>query len=133
MPEEPNAQNRDVDDSEFLDIARDPADARSLRNSLELLRKGAAGPILKEMAEEVLSGRLSLRQAVNVSSYAEAGLAESRDFQEKWAAMSDAEREELAAQGEAAHREAEREAAGPTGHPTPKTKPRHDGSTWSLY
>ena len=67
-----NSSDKRVDDSEFLEMTQqDPAQAKILRQSLEHLASGLGGPALKEMAQEVLSGRMGLREAANVSAYAE--------------------------------------------------------------
>ncbi|MER5947734.1 hypothetical protein ABT127_16900 [Streptomyces sp. NPDC001904] len=130
--------DKPVDDSEFLEMTgQDPAQARILRQSLEHLASGLGGSTLKEMAQEVLSGRMGLREAADVSAYADQAVEQSAPVAEKWAAMSDAEREELAAESERRiadeqrqpdderrARQAERPATG---------KSRHDGSGWSLY
>jgi hypothetical protein len=60
-------------DPEFRDIARgDPGRYRLLQESLRRLAAGSAGPDLAEMAREVLSGRITLRRAMNSRAYAEA-------------------------------------------------------------
>ncbi|MDQ8701996.1 hypothetical protein RCO28_05755 [Streptomyces sp. LHD-70] len=135
MAEGPDPEKR-FDDSELLDMSQgDPAQARLLRKSLETLAAGHGGDALKEMAREVLSGRSSLREAANVSAYSEGLIEQARPMTEKWASMSDVEREEVAAEGRRAiaaeqeqidgeRREAAAEAA---------KKQRHDGRGWSLY
>ncbi|MDI3417271.1 hypothetical protein [Streptomyces luteolus] len=135
MAEGPDPEKR-FDDSELLDMSQgDPAQARLLRKSLETLAAGHGGDTLKEMAQEVLSGRSSLREAANVSAYSEGLIEQAQPMTEKWASMSDVEREEVAAEGRRAiaaeqeqideeRREAAAEAA---------KKQRHDGRGWSLY
>lgn len=45
---------------------------RALRQALARLATGAAGDDLQEMAQEVLAGRITLRQAMHSCAYAEA-------------------------------------------------------------
>jgi len=136
VAESPDSEKQ-FDDSELLEMSQgDPAQARLLRKSLETLAAGHGGDALKEMAQEVLSGRVGLRDAANVSAYADQLVDQAAPMAEKWAALSEAEREELAAEGRraiAAEQEQideERRAApdGGAGH-----KSRHEGRGWSLY
>ncbi len=136
MTESPDS-GRQFDDSELLEMSQgDPAQARLLRKSLETLAAGHGGDALKEMAQEVLSGRAGLRDAVNVSAYADRLIEQAAPMAEKWAALSEAQREELAAEGRraiAAEQEQideERRAAPDKGG---SHKSRHDGRGWSLY
>jgi hypothetical protein len=132
MPTEPEKQ---VDESEFMDIAKDPAEARALHKSLRMIAGGGVGDALKEMAQEVLSGRVGLRQAMQISGYTDEMLGKS-EFQDKWMAMSDTERYALAAEGEQTlekerreiaeeRREAQRQSFGDA--------EGHRGKGWSLY
>ncbi|GAA3582919.1 hypothetical protein GCM10022295_75120 [Streptomyces osmaniensis] len=132
-----NSSEKRVDDSEFLEMTQqDPVQAKILRKSLEHLASGLGGPALKEMAQEVLSGRMGLREAADVSAYAEEAVVQSAPLAEKWASMSDGEREALAADGERRLEEERRqldderrtESENRSG-----AKSRHDGRGWSLY
>ncbi|MFE2629497.1 hypothetical protein ACFXDP_16375 [Streptomyces sp. NPDC059374] len=132
-----NSSDKSVDDSEFLEMTQqDPAQAKILRQSLEHLASGLGGPALKEMAQEVLSGRMGLREAANVSAYAEEAVQRSAPLAEKWAAMSDGEREALAAEGER-RLEEEREKLEEERRTESENRSggnrRHDGRGWSLY
>lgn len=136
MAEGPDSGKR-FDDSELLEMSQgDPAQARLLRKSLEALAAGHGGDALKEMAQEVLSGRASLRDAANVSAYADQLVEQAAPMAEKWASLSEAEREELAAEGrrliaeEQDQIDEERRAAPEKGG---SHKSRHDGRGWSLY
>ncbi|MBT2505935.1 hypothetical protein J7I98_08515 [Streptomyces sp. ISL-98] len=135
MAEGPESTRR-VDESEFLEMSgQDPAQARVLRKSLEELASGRGGDALKEMAREVLSGRTSLRDAVNISAYSDQLVAQAAPMAEKWAALSEAEREALAAEGERSMAEEqgridEERRASPDDS---GKKSRHDGRGWSLY
>lgn len=67
-----DVSSRDVDD-ELLNIARGDGERhRLLRESLERLANGAAGPELQEMAREVVAGRVTLRRAMLSGAYSEA-------------------------------------------------------------
>jgi hypothetical protein len=90
---------RQVGDEEFLDITQSQAEARLLRKALQQLSDGGAGEALQEMAREVLSGRMGLRDAVSHSAYGEELIAKNASFREEWESMSEREREELAEQG----------------------------------
>ena len=132
-----SGSGKPVDDSEFLEMTQqDPAQVKALRQSLEHLASGLGGNALKEMAQEVLSGRMGLREAANVSAYAEQAVEQAAPLAEKWASMSDRERQELAAEGERRLDDERRqidderrtESENRSG-----TKSRHDGRGWSLY
>ncbi|MFJ9416202.1 hypothetical protein ACIRPT_18755 [Streptomyces sp. NPDC101227] len=130
MPDEPQKQ---VDESEFMDIAKDPAEARVLRRSLELIARGGAGDTLKEMAQEVLSGRIGLRQATQTSGYGDA-LLEKGQWAE-WNEMSDAERHARAVEGEKALDAERREMAEERAAQgrSSSTEGRHSGKGWSAF
>lgn len=130
--------DKPVDDSEFLEMTgQDPAQAKILRQSLEHLASGLGGGALKEMAQEVLSGRMGLREAADVSAYAEQAVEQSAPLAQKWSEMSEAEREALAAEGERKTAEEQRSADEERHTPQPQRtstrQARHDGSGWSLY
>lgn len=125
-----------VDDAEFSDVARDPAEARVLRKSLEMISRGGAGDTLKEMAQEVLSGRIGLRQAAQTSGYTDALIEKSEPFQQEWNEMSEAERHARAAEGERALENERREIAEEhhaAQHRNSHSGGRHSGGGWSLY
>ncbi|MFG1668712.1 hypothetical protein [Streptomyces sp. Y7] len=136
MAESPDSEKQ-FDDSELLEMSQgDPAQARLLRKSLETLAAGHGGDALKEMAQEVLSGRVGLRDAANVSAYADQLVEQAAPMAEKWAALSEAEREELAAEGRRAIA-AEQEQIDEERRAVPDKgaghKSRHEGRGWSLY
>lgn len=123
----------------FSDITVDPIASRHLTEALKVFATGRAGSVLQEMADEVLSGRLSLSAAANVDAYSEAMIATSRPFSEKWRSLSEAERNELAEQGfaelqeesvDAGHRPRSDERGGARGT---GGRMSHDGRSWSLY
>ncbi|QNS03769.1 hypothetical protein [Streptomyces xanthii] len=73
MPADDREERR-IGDADLMDITRgDQARARSLRKSLQRLAEGLApGDPLRDMAREVLSGRIGLREAARVPAYSEA-------------------------------------------------------------
>jgi hypothetical protein len=128
---------RSMDESELLEMAQqDPVQAKILRQSLEHLSSGLAGDTLKEMAQEVLSGRMGLREAANVAAYAEQAVEQSAPLAEKWASMSESERDALASEGqrrlEGERRQADDERRAESEERS-GAKARHDGRGWSLY
>lgn len=133
MPSEPEKQ---VDDSEFMDVARDPAEARALRKALQQIAGGGAGDALKEMAQEILSGRAGLRQATQASGYADALMEKVQPFREQWDAMSETERQARAVEGERVLDEYRREIEEErrvAQNKNPKVEGAHSGKNWSLY
>lgn len=83
-----------------MNLTDDPVQQRLLRKAMEVFRRGDAGPVLREMSQEILAGRVSLREATQIPAYAEAVIEQGQDFRRQWDAMPDAEREALARQGE---------------------------------
>ena len=137
MDSAPNSSGKPVDDSEFLEMTQqDAVQAKILRQSLHHLASGLGGDALKEMAQEVLSGRMGLREAANVSAYAEQAVEQAAPLAEKWASLSDSERESLAAEGERRLEEERRQLEDEQRAQFENrsgTKARHDGRGWSLY
>lgn len=127
-----------VDESDFLEFANGPAEARAVRKALETIASGGAGGTLKEMAQEVLSGRLGLREAMNVSAYSEPMVEQVHAARARWDNLSEREREVMAAQGERYLEEQQREIDEELRERQQKKstgrnpRARHDGS-WSLY
>ncbi|MFT9475471.1 hypothetical protein [Streptomyces sp. 11-1-2] len=83
----------EVGDEDFLSPTRDQAQARALRKQLKELAGGGAGPVLQEMARELLSGRVGFREALRVPAYSEALGERIRKFHEAWERMSPEEQE----------------------------------------
>ncbi|MFI0242359.1 hypothetical protein [Streptomyces sp. NPDC016845] len=83
-----------------MDLTDDPVQQRLLRKAMEVFQRGDAGPVLKEMAQEVLAGRVSLREVTRIPAYAEAVIEQGQDFRRQWDAMPDRERDALARSGE---------------------------------
>lgn len=127
----------EVGDDEFVSATRDRVQARALRKQLQQLAGGEAGGTLQEMAKEVLSGRVGLREALRVPDYAEALGERVRTFREDWERMSP---EEKKAQQDEARRfldaqrdEIEHEERGENEKPRPTGGPsKHSGRGWRL-
>ncbi len=61
---------KEISDADLMDVAADPAQARRLRKALRTLADTPdADGRLKEMAREVLSGRLGMREALGSGAY----------------------------------------------------------------
>jgi hypothetical protein len=67
--------------------------ARVVQRSLQRLATGAAGDALREMAKDVLDGRVSLRDAVTAEAYAGALSERLTSFSQQYEQMPPAERE----------------------------------------
>ncbi len=127
-----------LDDSELLDVTKDPAGAHALRRALENISKAGneVDGTLKEMAKDILAGRQGLREAMTVSAYVEPAAAQLQPIRERWAELSDNEREILAAEGErrlAEHQSLVDEEQREKNQPIGKSRGRHDAGSWSLY
>ncbi|MET9412918.1 HMG-box domain-containing protein [Streptomyces klenkii] len=83
---------RHVGFEEFVTRGRAPERARALHGALERLADGSAGDVLQEMAREVLTGRVGLRDAVRVGAYAEALGEGTRALRAAWQALPEQER-----------------------------------------
>ncbi|MCX4640797.1 hypothetical protein OG775_37840 [Streptomyces platensis] len=126
-----------VDESEFSDLAQSPAEVRAVKKALEMVAGGGAGDTLKEMAQEVLTGRIGLREALDVSAYTEQIAQQSDSVRERWDGKSEGEREALAAEGDRHLEELQREidkerAEKMLGGASKGVAPRHSGGSWSL-
>lgn len=89
----------EVGDEEFLDIAKDPARARALRKSLQRLAD-SKDETLREMAREVLAGRVGLRQAMRTGAYREALHERAQAGMRAYEQMSAEERSAAEAEGQ---------------------------------
>lgn len=66
-----------------------------MRESLERLRAGHAGPVMAEMARDLIDGRISLRDVSRTSVYSE-GLIEGVQAYKQWEArLDDDDRQQL--------------------------------------
>jgi hypothetical protein len=79
----------------------DRARARLLRQVLTRLSQGTGGERLREMADDVLAGRLSLSDAMASPYYGEAVQEQTTEFLEWHQRLSDEERAEHVRRGEA--------------------------------
>jgi hypothetical protein len=95
----PNVNEHHAAEHGFLEMTGDPARARRLRRSLETLADRGGDPAVREMAREVLAGRLSLREAANVPAYGEAMRQGMQKGLRAYAAMSESERREAEEEG----------------------------------
>ncbi|GLW19071.1 hypothetical protein Stsp01_58140 [Streptomyces sp. NBRC 13847] len=90
----------EVGDEEFMALAKDQARARALRTSMQRLAGQSGNGALQEMAREVLSGRVGLREALQVGAYREALQEKARAGMRAIDGMSAAERGEAEAEGQ---------------------------------
>ncbi|MFE5870500.1 hypothetical protein ACFQ6V_17905 [Streptomyces roseifaciens] len=77
---------------EFVAPGRSADRARVLHGMLQRLAAGSGGDALQEMAREVLTGRIGLRDAVRVGTYAEALGEGVRALSAAWRALPEEER-----------------------------------------
>ncbi|MGP4002262.1 hypothetical protein [Streptomyces sp. 8N706] len=132
------SDERQIGDADLTSITGgDEVRARALRKSLQKLAGSEqAGGVLQEMAREVLAGRVGLRDALRVGSYADAlgeRVAQARQAyeqlppdelerqKEEAQRFLDAQREEI----EEERREQREREGGSRGRP-----PRHSGHDW---
>ncbi|MCP3798902.1 hypothetical protein NLX83_06490 [Allokutzneria sp. A3M-2-11 16] len=107
-------------------LTDDPALAKVLRQGLEQMATGAAGPELRDLATDVLSGRGDIRKLMMSSAYEEVVSARSADFMQWYGGLSEAEREEHAARGEAYLDEVRAEDVRRPARPAPRPEPIDD-------
>ncbi|TMU90720.1 hypothetical protein [Streptomyces sp. DASNCL29] len=86
-----------VGHEEFLSIAPDPGVALLIKKQLEGLAAGKGGEVLKEMATDVLTGRIGLREAMQVPAYEEELVTNIDKFQRHWSDMSSEDRSQAQA------------------------------------
>jgi hypothetical protein len=105
-------------DPDLRDVGHDPGRTRMLRTSLRVLAEGEAGPELQEMARDVLSGRVSLREALMSSAYSGALRRQAEQGMRQLNAMPAEEREALLESGREALARMAQEETGDS-HPRP--------------
>lgn len=89
------------DQEPMLDVAgSDPALSRHLRNCLKVLRDRTDNPEFRELADDILAGRRSLREAVTSPVFARTLNPQVEQFAQRYEQLSAEERERLAAEGE---------------------------------
>ncbi|CAM5573218.1 hypothetical protein [Streptomyces abikoensis] len=77
---------------EFVTRGRSAERARALHGALQRLAGGGHGDVLQEMARDVLTGRIGLRDALRVGAYAEALGEGTRALRTAWLALPEEER-----------------------------------------
>jgi hypothetical protein len=82
-------------DRDLAQMASNPHVARSIRSGLERMRGGAAGPVLAELARDLLSGRTTLREVGASSAYADQFREAARAYFEWRAGLPSDQQEEL--------------------------------------
>jgi hypothetical protein len=123
-----------VGDEEFLGMARDPAIARLLSKKLDELAQGKSGEILGEMAREVLSGRLDLREAVRVGAYEQELVLNIDEAQKNLDRMSSEEKMQAEKEGAKILQQCQEEIDQEQREKSkPGGKGRHGADGWSLY
>lgn len=89
------------DQEPMIDVAGgDPALSRHLRNCLKVLRDRTDNPEFRELADDIMAGRRSLREAVTSPAFAQALNPQVEQFAQRYEQLSADERERLAAEGE---------------------------------
>ncbi|MFF9482380.1 hypothetical protein [Streptomyces sp. NPDC014733] len=67
------SNERQIQDEDLMDVAQDPEQAHRLRKALKTLADNPnVGGSLQEMAKEVLSGRIGMKEAIQTPSYMDA-------------------------------------------------------------
>lgn len=88
--------------AEIMDVAgRDPARAVVIGLTLRRFASGASGELLKEMADAVLSGRVSLRQAAASDAYGQAIATGFDRFWSRYERLSESQRRRAVEAGDA--------------------------------
>ncbi|MGI5458458.1 hypothetical protein ACQEWB_35840 [Streptomyces sp. CA-249302] len=123
-----------IGDADLMDIAHDEVRARALRKSLQRLADSPSGNgALQEMAREVLSGRIGLREALRVGPYSEALGERIAQAREEYEQQSPEEREQQRAEAlrylEAQREEIEQERQD---RQAPGPDSKHSGGDWRL-
>lgn len=84
---------------EFQNVAQSPGEARLLHKAMGEIAKGGAGPLMQQMAKEVLSGRKGFREAFNDPAYTDELVSQTQGMQHRLAELSEDEKQEQAEQG----------------------------------
>lgn len=129
------SRDREIDDSELMDVAQDPEQAHRLHKALRTMSSNPnVDGRLQEMAKEVLSGRIGMRDVIETERYMGAlgdrmqeirRAAENETLADKEAKRDQVERWERARREEEEKDRAERD--GPTRPPVDpgRHRPRH--------
>ncbi|MCX3061778.1 hypothetical protein [Streptomyces beihaiensis] len=90
---------RRLDRLAYMDLSDEAPQQRLLRKSLEVFRHDGGNPVLREMAQEVIAGRVTLREAVRIPAYADAVADQAQVFRRRWERMPSDERRALVGEG----------------------------------
>jgi hypothetical protein len=128
-------EERQIGDADLMGVAHDQVRARALRKSLQRLAENpSTSGALREMAREVLSGRIGLREALRVGAYSEAlgeRIAQARQEYEQQS-PEERERQRAAAEDFLDEQRAEIEREREERDASSGTRRAHDGSDWKL-
>lgn len=129
------SREREIDDSELMDVAQDPEQAHRLHKALRTMSSNPnVDGRLQQMAKEVLSGRIGMRDVIQTETYMDAlgdrmqeirRAAEDETLAEKEAKKDKVERWERARLEEEEKDRAERD--GPTRPPVDPGRHRPRG------
>ncbi|MFD7918526.1 hypothetical protein ACFV3R_04795 [Streptomyces sp. NPDC059740] len=90
-----SGNERQIGDEELMDVAQDPEQARRLRKALQTLATNPnVGGRIKEMAQEVLSGHIGMKDAIQDPRYMDALGERMTEIRRKAEDMTSQEREE---------------------------------------
>ncbi|MFH8570663.1 hypothetical protein [Streptomyces sp. NPDC017993] len=118
------SNERQIQDEDLMDVAADPEQAHRLRKALKTLAENPnVGGKLQEMAQEVLSGRIGMKDAIQTPGYMDA-LGDRmnqirRAAEDQTQAEREASREQFTAWQKQQEEKEEKERAerdGPTGN-----------------
>ncbi|MFE5741772.1 hypothetical protein [Streptomyces celluloflavus] len=118
------SSERQIQDEDLMDVAQDPEQAHRLRKALRTLADNPhVGGKLQEMAQEVLAGRIGMRDAIQTPGYMDA-LGDRmneirRAAEDQTQAEREASREQFAAWQKQQDEQEDKERAerdGPTGN-----------------
>ncbi|MET9383153.1 hypothetical protein ABZY09_19280 [Streptomyces sp. NPDC002928] len=127
-------KEREIGDTDLMGIAHDEVRARALRKSLQRLADNQSGNgALQEMAREVLSGRIGLREALRVGPYSDALGERIAQARQEYEQQSPEEREQQRAEA-LRYLEAQRAEIEQERREQQATRPdsRHSGRDWRL-
>jgi hypothetical protein len=82
-----------------IDVAREPSVARAILDDLRRTAESDPDPVRRELAREVVEGRLTARQVASYAAYGEVLAARLDDVVARWNTLSESEREERATAG----------------------------------
>ena len=129
------SREREIDDAELMDVARDPEQAHRLHKALRTMSSNPnVDGRLQRMAKEVLSGRIGMRDVIQTETYMDAlgdrmqeirRAAENETLAEKEAKRDQVERWERSRLEEEEKDRAERDGPTRPGADPGLHRPRH--------